>query len=73
MSKKQTTINVCAIFAVIIGITGFLLFCGVLVGLLIGGVFMDFISTSMLVWFGVAIFGTIILIPTIYLNSREDD
>ncbi|AGY47061.1 hypothetical protein CampHawk_183 [Bacillus phage CampHawk] len=73
MDKKRTTITVCAMFAVIIGITGFLLFCGVLLGLLIGGTFMDIVSTAMIVWLGVAILGTIILVPTIYLNSGEDD
>ncbi|WIT25915.1 hypothetical protein [Bacillus phage SPO1L1] len=73
MNKRGTTITVCAVFAVIIGITGFLLFCGVLLGLLIGGTFMDITSTAMIVWLGVAILGTIILVPTIYLNSGEDD
>ncbi|WIT26314.1 hypothetical protein [Bacillus phage SPO1L3] len=73
MNKKRTTITVCAMFAVIIGITGFLLFCGVLMGLLIGGTFMDITSTAMIVWLGVSMLGTIILVPTIYLNSGEDD
>ncbi|ACI91084.1 gp34.52 [Bacillus phage SPO1] len=73
MNKKGTTITICAMFAVIIGITGFLLFCGVLMGLLIGGTFMDITSTAMLVWLGVSMLGTIILVPTIYLNSGEGD
>ncbi|WCS68595.1 hypothetical protein Goe16_01810 [Bacillus phage vB_BsuM-Goe16] len=73
MSRKGIAVTVCAMFAVITGITGFILFCGVLVGLLIGGMFMNIVSMAMLVWLGVAILGTIILVPTIYLNSGEDN
>lgn len=73
MNRKGIAVTVCAMFAVITGITGFILFCGVLAGLLIGGMFMNIVSMAMLVWLGVAILGTIILVPTIYLNSGEDN